>query len=78
MFAWYVKTGKRYSFQTQENRGTKLGAALVALVQPTHTVRSMKYRQIEAEITKQFTQNLNESRQAACQEFWKQRDEGRT
>lgn len=63
MFAWYVKTGKRYSGQTEEIRVTKFGAALVSLVQPVHTVRSIKYLEIEKAILSHLEGNLNEIKQ---------------
>ncbi len=81
MFAWYIKTGKRYSGQTEEIRVTKLGAALVSLVQPVHTVRSIKYLKIEKSIVSHLEANLNEVKriklmeyQAARDDFWARRD----
>ncbi|TAE58769.1 MAG: NC domain-containing protein [Nostocales cyanobacterium] len=81
MFAWYVKTGKRFSGQTQEIRVTKFGAALVQLVQPVHTVRSIKYLEIEKSIVNHLEDNVKEIRQkklieqqAARDDFWARRD----
>lgn len=83
MFAWYVKTGKRYSGQTEELRVTKFGAALVSFVQPVHTVRSIKYLEIEKAIIANLQANLDEVKrrklleeQAARDDFWKRRDAG--
>jgi hypothetical protein len=81
MFAWYIKTGKRYSGQTQEIRVTKFGAALVQLVQPVHTVRSIKYLEIEKSIVAHLEGNVQEIRQnklieeqAKRDDFWAKRD----
>lgn len=83
MFAWYVKTGKRYSGQTEEIRVTKFGAALVSLVQPVHTVRSIKYLEIEKSIVAHLETNLDAVKkakiledQAKRDEFWQRRDAG--
>ncbi|AUS99013.1 NC domain-containing protein [Nostoc sp. CENA543] len=83
MFAWYVKTGKQYSGQTEEIVITKFGAALVSLVQPVHTVRSIKYLEIEKSIISHLQANLDEVRkgkllqvQATRDEFWQRRDAG--
>lgn len=81
MFAWYVKTGKRYSGQTQEIIVTQFGAGLVSLVQPVHTVSSMKYLQIEQAIVSKLKANSEEAKrsklleaQAARDAFWAVRD----
>jgi hypothetical protein len=81
MFAWYIKTGKRYSGQTQEIRVTKFGAALVQIVQPVHTVRSIKYLEIEKSIVAHLEGNVQEIRQnklieeqAKRDDFWAKRD----
>ncbi|AFY47075.1 NC domain protein [Nostoc sp. PCC 7524] len=83
MFAWYVKTGKQYSGQTEEIRVTKFGAVLVSLVQPVHTVRSIKYLEIEKAIVLHLQANLDEVKkaklledQAARDNFWQRRDAG--
>ncbi|WP_197480160.1 hypothetical protein [Anabaena sp. 4-3] len=83
MFAWYVKTGKQYSGQTEEIRVTKFGAAFVSLVQPVHTVRSIKYLEIEKAIVANLQANLDEvnrtklmNDQAARDDFWQRRDAG--
>jgi len=81
MFAWYVKTGKQYSGQTQEIIVTQFGAGLVSLVQPVHTIRSMKYLQIEQAIVSKLKANSEETKrsklleaQAARDAFWARRD----
>ncbi len=83
MFAWYVKTGKQYSGQTQEIRLTNFGAALVSLVQPVHTVSSIKYLEIEKSIADNLQANLEQVKrnklleeQAARDAFWARRDAG--
>lgn len=83
MFAWYVKIGKRYSGQTQEIIVTQFGAGVVSLVQPVHTVRSMKYLQIEQLIVTKLNANLEEAKrsklleaQAVRDAFWARRDAG--
>jgi hypothetical protein len=83
MFAWYIKTGKRYSGQTEEIRVTKLGAVLVSLIQPVHTVRSIKYLEIQKAIVANLEANLQEVKrtkllkdQAARNDFWARRDAG--
>ncbi|BAY13801.1 NC domain-containing protein [Calothrix sp. NIES-2098] len=83
MFAWYIKIGKQYSGQTEEIIVTKFGAALVSLVQPVHTVRSIKYLEIEKAIVDNFQANLDKVKQAklleeqaARDDFWSRRDAG--
>lgn len=83
MFAWYVKTGKRYSGQTHEVGVTKVGAVVISLVQPVHTVRSIKYLEIEQAIGAKLKANLEEAKrskllkaQAARDAFWARRDAG--
>jgi hypothetical protein len=62
---------------------TKFGAVLVSLVQPVHTVRSIKYLEIEKAIVSHLQANLDEVKkaklledQAARNDFWKRRDAG--
>jgi hypothetical protein len=81
MFAWYIKSGKQYSGQTEEIRITKIGAALVQLVQAVHTVRSIKYLEIEKSIVAHLEGNFQEIKQkklieeqAARDDFWAKRD----
>lgn len=81
MFAWYVKTGQRYSGQTEEMIITKFGAALVQIVQPVHTVRSIKYLEIEKSIVDHLEGNLQKikqkkliEQQTARDDFWAKRD----
>jgi hypothetical protein len=81
MFAWYVVLGKQYSGQTQEVLITQFGAALVSLVQPVHTVRSIEYLQIEQAVTDRLNANLEAAKrarllkaQAARNDFWSRRD----
>jgi hypothetical protein len=83
MFAWYIKAGKQYSGQTEEIIVTKFGAALVSLVQPVHTVRSIKYLEIEKAIVDNLQTNLDKvkrakllAEQAARDDFWARRDAG--
>ena len=58
MFAWYVMTARHYSGQTQVNSHTKIGASVVALVQPVLTVRGMKYVQLEQAIVRKLNEDL--------------------
>ncbi|WP_017663144.1 hypothetical protein [Baaleninema simplex] len=81
MFAWYVKRGKRYSEQTQKSVVKSLGAAAISAIQPVHTVRSQKYKEIEKGIVDIFNNNLEEAhrqnwkaQQAETDEFWRRRD----
>jgi len=81
MFAWYVMTARHYSGQTQVNSHTKIGASVVALVQPVLTVRGMKYVQLEQAIVRKLNEDLEiatkakrEAEQAMRDEFWKKRD----
>lgn len=77
MFAWYVKTGKRYSGQTQEIAVTQVGAFVISLVQPVHTLTSIKYLEIEQAIVAKLKKDLEEvqrskllEEQAARDAFW--------